>query len=165
MHDEKYRYLECGLDDVYLLNGFERFKSVRGGSSVAIRDVDMLHRAIGSFLCKKRKDLTGKEIRFLRREMLMSQATLAHLLEVTEQTVHRWEAEKSNMPKSAESIVRLLYREHLGGARGSIRKGLKRIADLEDELDHRLELIFEALPDHDDEGSSRQQSSRWRLAA
>ena len=91
---EKYHYLECGLDDVYLANGFVRFESKRGGTSIAIRDIDTLHQAIGEHLCQKKKDLSAKEFRFLRREMLMSQSILARLLDVGEQTVHRWETGK-----------------------------------------------------------------------
>ena len=71
MNDERYHYLECGLDDVYLMNGFERFETARG-ISIAIKEIDKLHQAIGEHLCRHKKELSGKEIRFLRREMLMS---------------------------------------------------------------------------------------------
>lgn len=149
MHDEKYHYLECGLDDVYLLNGFKRHESVRG-PSVAIRDVDKLHRAIGEYLCLKKKELNGKEIRFLRRELLMSQSTLARLLDVGEQTVHRWETGKTTMPRAADALLRLMYGKDT--ARG-VRNQLNRIADLEDEIDHKqLELMTN-------------EKGQWKLAA
>ena len=164
MHDERYHYVECGLDDVYLMNGYERTQSARG-TSVAIRDIDTLHRAIGEYLCRQKKDLSGKEIRFLRREMLMSQATLAHLLEVGEQTVHRWETEKNNMPKAAEALIRLLYTEQTRSGRVSIRDRLKRIADLEDEIDHTQEVIFRLTMDEKSGKSTRKSSGRWALAA
>ena len=164
MHDERYHYLECGLDDVYLMNGYERFQSDRG-TSIAISDIDILHRAIGEHLCRKRKDLNGKEVRFLRREMLMSQATLAHLLDVGEQTIHRWEMGKNNMPKAAEALVRLLYTEQTKSSRVSIRNRLKRIADLEDEIDHAQELIFRLTTVEKNRVSPGQSSPRWALAA
>ena len=154
MHD-LYHYIECGLDDVYLENGFERIESVRG-TSVAIRDIDALHRAIGDQLCGRKRELSGQEIRFLRREMLMSQATLAHLLDVSEQTVHRWETGKTAMRGAAESLLRLLYAEHARGARGRIRSRLQRIADLEDELDRAHEMVFRLMTDRE---------TRWQLAA
>ena len=94
MHDERYHYTECGLDDVFLLNGFEWNVSPRG-KTIAIKEIDALNRAIGEHLSRHKKELGGKEMRYLRREMLMSQATLAHLLKVSEQTIHRWETEKS----------------------------------------------------------------------
>ena len=164
MHDEKYHYLECGLDDVYLLNGFKRFSSPRG-TSIAISDVDQLHDVIGTYLCRQRKDLSGSEIRFLRQEMLLSQAALAHLLGVTERTVHRWEAEKSGIPKAAEAILRLLYSEKGGSGRGSIRKRLERLADLEDQLDYRSEIVFERMTDVRNTAASGQNSAQWQLTA
>lgn len=149
MHDEKYHYLECGLDDVYLLNGFKRHESARG-PSIAIRDVDKLHRAIGEYLCLKKKELNGKEIRFLRRELLMSQSSLARLLDVGEQTVHRWETGKTTMPRAADALLRLMYRNDT--ARG-VKDQLNRIADLEDEIDHKqLDLMTN-------------KKGQWKLAA
>lgn len=153
MSHEKYHYLECGLDDVYLVNGFERKESPRG-AGIAIRDIDKLHRAIGEYLCLRKKELTGREVRFLRREMLMSQSTLAHLLDVGEQTVHRWENGKSNMPRAAEALLRLMYNKDT--AEG-VRDQLNRIADLEDELDHKQQMTFELM------GSNRR--GEWKLAA
>lgn len=151
MH-EKYHYLECGLDDVYLVNGFERTESARG-RSIAIRDIDALHRAIGEYLCLNKKDLNGKEIRFLRREMLMSQSTLARLFDVGEQTVRRWETGKVNMPRAAEALLRLMYTED---SKSRVRDRLKRIADLEDEMDHNRQMIFELMTS---------KKGHWKLAA
>ena len=155
MHDEHYHYTECGLDDVYLMDGFERSESARG-RTVAIKNIDALHRAIGEHLSRYKKSLSGKEMRFLRREMLLSQATLAHLLDVSEQTVHRWEAEKSAFPKAAEALVRRLYLEQGSDEEEKLRDTLNRIADLEDTLDRKHHMTF-ALS-----GRSR---TRWALAA
>ena len=155
MYDERYHYLECGLGDVYLVNGFERTESARG-TNIAIRDIDTLHRAIGEHLCRDRKDLNGKEIRFLRREMLMSQTTLAHLFDVSEQTVHRWETGKASMSRAAEALLRFLYTDKVEGFEGRIRDRLNRIADLEDEIDHTREMVFVLMPD---------KGKRWKLAA
>lgn len=152
MNDEKYHYLECGLDDVYLVNGFERKESPRG-PNIAIRDIDKLHRAIGEYICLRKKELAGKEIRFLRREMLMSQSTLAHLLDVGEQTVHRWETGKSNMPRAAEALLRLMYRKDTASG---VRDQLNRIADLEDEIDHKQQMIFELMAN---------RRGEWKAAA
>ena len=107
-----------------------------GGRRVKIKDIDGLHEAIGRQLITEKKNLSGKEIRFLRQEMLMSQATLAKLFEVAEQTVLRWEKGKADIPKPAETLVRLLYREHIKdkGA-GGVRSKLERLADLEDRAD------------------------------
>jgi len=141
MTTEVYHYTESGLDNVYLASGFE-FVDGPGGRCLKIKDIDGLHEAIGRLLITEKKNLSGREIRFLRQEMLMSQATLAKLLEVAEQTVLRWEKGKVDIPKPAESLIRLLYREHIKEkGTGSIRSKLERLADLEDKIDgHFLRL-------------------------
>ena len=129
-----YHYTESGLDNIYLANGFV-IDGPPGRQMVVIKDIDGLHRAIGRMLIDCKKNLTGREVRFLRQEMLMSQATLAKLLDVSEQAVHRWEKGKTGqVPKPAEALIRLLYREQLGQAGSSIRESLEAAAELEDAI-------------------------------
>ena len=162
MNEERYHYLECGLNNVYLVNGFERFETARG-ASIAIREVDTLHRVIGEHICRERRELSGKEIRFLRREMLMSQAVLAALLDVKEQTVHRWETEKVSIPRASEWLIRLLYMNKIP----SVRDRLKGIADLEDEIDHRHDMILKLKRIRQKEKPGRQAPApeQWELEA
>lgn len=151
MTNEMYHYTEGGLDNVYLANGYELVETP-GGRVVRIKDIDGLHEAIGRMLICDKKNLSGKEIRFLRHEMLMSQSALAKLLEVGEQTIHRWEKGKAEIPKPAEALIRFLYGEHIKdkGVSG-IRRSLERLADLEDALDqNRISL--------------RQSNKGWRPA-
>lgn len=136
---KNYHYTECGLDTVYLVNGFE-FVQAPEGKSVVIQDIDGLHRLIGEHLINDRKHLSGKEIRFLRHEMLLSQAVLARLLGVDEQTVARWEkGTGKKVPQMADATIRLLYSEHVGGNM-KITELLESIADLEDEIDGKMKL-------------------------
>ncbi len=132
---ESYHYTECGLDNVYLANGYDIIESPRG-RQVVISDIDGLHSAIGRFLIDEKKDFDGNEIRFLRHEMVMSQALLARLLDVSEQAINRWERGKSNINKPAEALIRFLYAEHLNdNAPDGIRKTLRRIAEIEEKID------------------------------
>ena len=136
-----YHYRECGLDNIWLANGYE-FVDAPAGRLVKIKDIDGLHRAIGKTLINSKKSLAGREIRFLRQELLISQAALAKLLEVAEQTVHRWERDKGDIPKSAEILIRLLYREHIEeDIKLNVREKLEEIAGLEGKLDgHKITL-------------------------
>jgi putative transcriptional regulator len=127
-----YHYTECGLENIYLSNGFT-FSETSRGKAISIHDMDGLHKAIGLFLITSKKDLSKKEIRFLRDEMLMSQYTLGRLLGVSEQAVHRWESGKSAIPKPSEYLLRILYRENVHNDSGKISVLLKEIADLEDQ--------------------------------
>jgi len=135
----KYHYTESGLDNVYLVNGYD----IIDGHQLVIEDTYGLHKAIGRILINSKKNLIGREIRFLRHEMLMSQVTLAKLLDVSEQAINRWENGKTSVPKPAEALIRLLYREHIHSNddpddKSTIRSRLKKIADLEDEIDQMI---------------------------
>lgn len=141
MTNSTFHYTECGLPNIFLVNGFNFIETARG-VAVSIKDVEGLHQAIGHFLVTNKRDLTGKELRFLRHEMLMSQSTLANLLGMSEQAVRRWESNKVTIPKPSESLLRLLYREHIHNQNGKISTILKKIANLEEKLNDQ-DLLFE----------------------
>lgn len=139
MTTERYHYTECGLDNIYLGNGF----SAAPNGDVVIKDLEGLHKAIGRMLVSRKAELSGKEIRFLRHEMGMSQATLAHLLRVSEQAVARWEKGKTEAPKPADTIIRALYQQFSDGKSiDDVRGTLKRVADLEHEIDRLKEVTM-----------------------
>jgi putative transcriptional regulator len=101
-----YHYTESGLQNIWLVNGFTRVKT-RHGVGVAIHDVEGLHRVIGKVLATKPK-LTGSALRFLRKEMGMSQGALAALVGTSEQNVSLWER-RGGIPRTADRLVRLIY--------------------------------------------------------
>jgi len=134
-----YQYRESGLDNVYLMSGFEYTEGQGKKRAVIIHDLDGLHKTIGRFLINERKMLAGDEIKFLRHELGMSQNTLARLIDVTEQTVRRWEQDKLSIPRAADAVLRKLYAETIGGNR-KLTEVLHRIADLEDAIDGAMSL-------------------------
>lgn len=142
MTSSTYHYTECGLKNIYLINGY-KFISTERGKSISIKDIDGLHKAIGLFLVSNKKDLSADEVAFLRHEMLMSQSTLAKLLGMSEQAVRRWEKGSVSIPKPSESLLRLLYREHVHNRDGKIAQVLKKIADLEESLNDKKILFRE----------------------
>jgi putative transcriptional regulator len=148
MRNGIYQYTESGLDTVFLVNGYE-FKGAPGGKTVTFYDIDGLHRTIGIALVGKRARLTGREFRFLRSELLLSQASLAKILGVRELTIGRWEKDRSEIPLSADAIVRQLFAESRG-KNGPIKELLERIADMEDDIDWTLTL--------------GQSKKKWQLA-
>lgn len=137
---DSYHYRACGLENVYLLNGFS-IEDTRHGRTVAIDDMDGLHRAIGRHLALKKKELTGRELRFLRRELGLSQQRLGELLSKSGQTVARWEKGRNRIDGTAENLFRVLYLEHIGG-NPNIRALLGRLAEL-DELVEERKMGFE----------------------
>jgi len=105
---EAFHYKACGLDDVFLLNGFARRDSDYG-KSIIIRDIDGLHRVIGMTLIAQRKTLAPKEIRFLRKEMDFTQEELARKLGLDVQTVARYEKGDTGLSGSADQLIRFFY--------------------------------------------------------
>lgn len=138
MENNFYHYSECGLNNVYLVNGFNTIDTSQG-IATSIHNIEGLHKAIGMFLILNQKDLSGDEIRFLRHEMLMSQKTLSSLLGVSEQEIRRWENGKIKIPKPSESLLRLLFREHAHDKNGKIASILKEVSKLEEKLS---EIVF-----------------------
>jgi hypothetical protein len=106
---EPLHYRACGLDDVYLVNGFTR-ETIDGEEFITIENLDGLWKAIGLFIVCQRKVLAPKEIRFLREHMDLTQAHLGAHLRVSDQTVARWEkGETKCVPGPADLMLRVLF--------------------------------------------------------
>jgi putative transcriptional regulator len=112
--EKPYHYTECGLDDVWLRGGFEEV-TTEHGTGVAIMHDEELHNAIGRHLATSKKVLSGKELRFLRKEMDLTQAALGKMVGLSDQQVARWEKGQCNIPSAADHLLRVLYLEHIGG--------------------------------------------------
>ena len=120
------------------------------GGSVQIRDREGLHLAIGRYLVREKKELNGKEFRFLRHELDMTQQLVGNILRVDAQTVARWEKGiTAAIPGSAQALIRVLYESKTGGDR-EITRLLAELSEL-DEIIHGDEEGPEAL-DFEDTG-------------
>lgn len=107
---ELYHYVECGLPNIWLKNGFI-VEEIDGDKTVAIEDLDGLHRVIGTEICRHRF-ISGDEFRFLRRELDMSQSKLGEILGVSENSIANWER-NSSIPKAAIALLKGLYFEKI----------------------------------------------------
>jgi putative transcriptional regulator len=147
MELERYHYTECGLDNIYLVNGFDYVPTPRG-MAVNIRNIEGLHRAIGQILVREKQNLTGREFRFLRHEMNLTQQNLAAVLRVDVQSVARWEKGQNKRPIDgpAQGLIRVLYEQFIGGNE-KITEPLKRLAELDEIMNEDDEDI--ALEDTD----------------
>ena len=137
MTDQEHHYRECGLDYVYLRNGFT-FEQTKYGKALSIHDVDGLHRAIGTYLIRDKKVLTGAEVRFLRHELDLSQRILGGLLDKSSQTVARWEKDQIKIDGPADRLLRLLYEGHAGG-KGRIKTLLQQLAELDNRIEEHVQ--------------------------
>lgn len=105
---ENYRYDECGLDSVTLMDVEVRRCPECGEYEVDIPRMDELHRLIAQMVASKSPRLTAQEVRFLRKYLGFSGVDFAATLDVTPETVSRWENGKKQMSPVAERALRLM---------------------------------------------------------
>jgi putative transcriptional regulator len=131
MSHKRYNYTESGLDYVHLENGFEQIDTPYG-RAIEIEDMEGLHLAIGRWLLRCARPLTGAEFRFLRHELDLSQKQLARLMGEAEQNIGRWErARNKPVNPSADRIVRALYSELIGSSK-TLRELIEALAERDD---------------------------------
>jgi putative zinc finger/helix-turn-helix YgiT family protein len=106
---EDYQYIESGLDNVILKDiPIVICKNCKSKMPI-IPMIESLHKTIGFALIKKTRNLSGKEIRFLRKLMGLTSLQLAIKLEVSEVTLSRWENDKESIGKPNDKLLRLLF--------------------------------------------------------
>jgi DNA-binding transcriptional regulator YiaG len=131
---DPYHYKACGLDNIYLLNGYD-IEEHDGEQHVFVRHADELHKAIGRQIVTKRKGLTGQEIRFLRNTLDLTQSELASELGNNAQSIARWEKGQVDVPGGAEKLLRVFFFAKLA---------------TQDELEALRDLIIEKLSELDE---------------
>lgn len=134
---ELLHYKGCGLDDVFLASGYDQ-EPTPYGSGVRIRNLDKLREAIGLSLVVERKVLRGKELRYLRQQMNLTQTELARLMGCNSQQVARYEKETNEVPGPADRMIRLLYKDHVSGKGVNIRRLLNCLDGLDDDRSGRM---------------------------
>lgn len=143
-----YHYTSCGLKNVYLTNGYHTIDTPYG-EAVSIDDLEELHKVIALQLAESKPFLTGPEFRFLRKELGMTQASLASYLGNQAQSIALWE-KQGRIPKAADLIVRILAIEYIKG-NAKVKATVDRLNSL-DRLQHENKMTF------------KDTSRGWRLA-
>lgn len=121
-------YISCGLKNIWLRNGYTTIKT-EYGDATSIHDIEGLHKAIGLYLVNYMPVLGKEELRFLRKELDLSQSNLANLLGVSESSIRSWENGRAKVPSPADKILRVLYQEKVNGHK-DINNLLERISQL-----------------------------------
>jgi len=126
-----YQYTSCGLDNIYLKNGFE-VSDASEGKGIAIHDIDTLHRVIAKGIVDQPAPISGKEFRFLRIELDLSQKAIGDLMDKTDQMIAKWEKGANNIPVLADKAIRDLYMDSIGESH--IADFLTILKDLDNEI-------------------------------
>lgn len=130
-----HHYTSCGLENVWLQNGFQE-KQTAYGKAVAVADADALHETLAVWLTKKAGRLTGKEFRFLRTLMCLSQSSLGKMMGASEQAVSLWER-TGKVPKASDALMRMIILERLCGD-GKVSDVINRINAVERLVNQRI---------------------------
>ena len=107
-----YKYIESGLDNIWLINGYKNHKTPYG-KGVSIDNADALHVAIGHAIASSLNKIKPQEFRFLRVQMELSQKDLGSILGADQQTIARWEKGTTKIPGPAEKLMRLYYLDYI----------------------------------------------------
>ncbi len=105
-----HHYVDCGLENVFLEGGFNVLDTPYG-QGVTINDLDGLHYCIANCLINKPTPLNGKEFRFLRTELDLSQTAMGDLCGRKERRLRDWEKNNEKVPNPANTIIRIVYKE------------------------------------------------------
>lgn len=105
---ENYKYTECGLPNVTLVDVETRRCASCGWNGAVIPYVDELHRALAMALIEQKTRLHGHEYRYLRKYLGHSGVDFAGLIGVAPETLSRWENEKEAVPPPADRVIRLM---------------------------------------------------------
>lgn len=129
----EYHYTECGLNNIYLVNGFKITKLDDGDEEIFVHDIHGLHVAISNILIFKKGLLEGSEIKFIRTMLDLSQNKLAALIGCRYQQILLWEKNKNKISKPADRLLRIalytyLYKEV---DNGEVFDRINEIADLD----------------------------------
>ena len=123
-----YHYTLCGLDNVWLVNGYTVHQT-EYGEGVSIDDPEALDREIARQLIEYKPRLSGKEFRFLRKHVGLSQRRLSDFFGNNEQAVAIWE-KKNKVPAWADRMMRAFV-DQVHGGNGNLMDMIERISHMD----------------------------------
>ncbi len=129
-------YQEHGLQDIWLFNGYTTLTNEDREKIVTIKNQPGLRVAIGIYLCQEKKILHGKDLKFLRHQLRMTQVELARLTGDHVRNSKRYEKGDTEIPGSYDRLVRLLYLEHVNET-FLIKEVLSNLADLDSKISYK----------------------------
>jgi len=104
-----YHFVDSGLPNVFLA-GIRYFVCKKCGKQAAeIPAVEKLMQTIARTIVETESQLTGAEIRFLRKRLRKKAVEFAKIVSVTPEQVSRWENDSNPPDKSTNKLIRMYY--------------------------------------------------------
>lgn len=130
---KEYLYAESGLDNIVLSSIPVFYCDKCSEVMPLIPHIEELHRVISHRIAISKAPLTGREARFLRKQMGLKAVDLARILGVSDVTVSRWENSKEHIGAASDRLIRIL-------AIRKIEQDLAKRLEM-----HKLEHIFSGI--------------------
>lgn len=108
-----YKYKDCGLDNVTLLDAEIMKCDECGEEYYSFGDIEKLHRKIADILIMKEDLLLGKEIRFLRKHLGYSGILFATLIGYAHETLSRIENGNQEVTPVLDRLIRFIVANKL----------------------------------------------------
>ena len=106
---QTYRYKECGLDNVYLLDMEFWVCDACGIKVPRLKRMPELHATIARAIAMQPCRLRGQDVRFLRKQLGYRAKEWATLLRTDASTLSRWENNQQEIGTQSDTLIRLLY--------------------------------------------------------
>jgi len=107
--ESPYQFVGSGLPNVYLVGIKYNVCKVCGEQAADIPAIKQLMKVIARAIVENEAQLTGLEIRFLRKRLGRKSSEFAQLVGVTIEEVSRWENKHNPPGRSADKLIRVLY--------------------------------------------------------
>lgn len=129
-----YHYKECGLDYVYLENGYTEHETPYG-KGVSFDDVDAMNNGIAKIIIQHKSHLQGQDVKFLRSVINMSQTRFGHMIGVSRASIASVEAEPlKDVSKPMDKLARIFALEYIDDQK--VRALIDRLGDIDDAQDN-----------------------------
>lgn len=122
----EHKFLESGLDNITLLNVEIKRCTNCSEKVVSIPVPKQLLKVIGEQIILKPNKLSGREIRFLRKNIYLKIQEFAQIIGVHRGTVSRWENRNFKPTPVEDRLIRMVYAQY-AKVDESIRKRLEEM--------------------------------------
>jgi DNA-binding transcriptional regulator YiaG len=159
-----YQYTECGLDFVYLANGYQEHKT-KYGEGVSISASDTLDAQIALTLISSTARLSGQCVRFLRTLMNMTQKELADELGTRRVSVARWELKPDTpIPPASDRVLRFVVSRELFSNHAT-QDLTTLLSEISDDPLSELHMVFQSKtepnPSESDHANNDDEEGEW----
>lgn len=107
--ENPYHFVESGLPNVYLVGIDYRICPACKLQAANIPALEDLMTKIARAVVQKEGQLTGAEVRFLRKRLRKKSGEFAKIIGVSPEQMSRWENADNSREESADKLIRVFY--------------------------------------------------------